>query len=71
MMFGDCIVISATAVSKCFCHLTNGFIICSVATEPNLKEWTTRTKAYDRCHETVGLRHLKSIISCKIVPTYK
>ncbi|KAL2331143.1 hypothetical protein Fmac_018724 [Flemingia macrophylla] len=43
-----------------FALFDNGIICCmshntdrlySVATETNLKEWTTRTKVYDRCHE--------------------
>ncbi|MED6132752.1 hypothetical protein PIB30_021724 [Stylosanthes scabra] len=29
--------------------------LLGVAKEPNLKEWTTRTKAYDKCHETVRI----------------
>lgn len=33
---------------------TNCPIICSVATEPNFKEWITTTKVYDKFHESVG-----------------
>ena len=47
---------------KCLCLSTNSFIICSVAAEPNLKEWTARTKVYDRCDETVSVRHLKYVL---------
>ncbi|KAH1237373.1 CTP synthase [Glycine max] len=41
--------------SKYLCLSTNAFIVCSVAAEPNLKEWTARTKVYDRCHEIVRI----------------
>jgi len=52
------------------CLATNSFIICSVAAEPNLKEWTARTKIYDRCDETVSVGLLKYVSSKEIKITY-
>ena len=40
---------------KWFCHSTNYYgLVCSVATEPNFKEWITTTKVYDKFHEMVS-----------------
>lgn len=55
LMFWEFIVNCGTAISlKWFYLSTNGLVICSVATEPNFKEWITTTKVYDTFHESVG-----------------
>jgi len=41
-------------------------IICSVAREPELEEWTARTKVFDTLHDPVGQRHLIHVL----IPIY-
>lgn len=36
-------------------------IICSVAGEPCLEEWTSRAELYDMLHERVGSDHFSNL----------